>query len=93
MLEYITGLKISSLCADLTTFVAGRQLDDDANMLLRLENGGKGMLTCSQIAAGEENGLSIRIYGEKAGQEWHQQEPNTLIFKPYGQPRQILRTN
>ena len=93
LLEYITGLKITSLSADLTTFTEGRQLEDDANMLLRLENGGKGLLTCSQIAAGEENGLSIRVYGSKAGLEWHQMEPNTLQFKPYGQPRQILRTN
>ena len=92
LLEFISGLKIKSLCADLTTFVEGRPLDDDANMLLRLENGGKGILTCSQIAAGEENGLSIRIYGSKAGLEWHQQEPNTLLFKPHGQPQQILRT-
>ncbi|HEY4387878.1 MAG TPA: Gfo/Idh/MocA family oxidoreductase [Ktedonobacteraceae bacterium] len=93
LLEYVTGLKIASLCADLTSFVEGRQLDDDANMLLRLENGGKGILTCSQIAAGEENGLTLRVYGDKAGLEWHQMEPNSLIFKPYGQPRQILRTN
>jgi predicted dehydrogenase len=93
LLEYITGLKIAALSADLTTFVQGRQLEDDANMLLRLENGGKGLLTCSQIAAGEENALSIRVYGEKAGLEWHQMEPNTLLFKPYGQPRQTLRTN
>ncbi|HTK06501.1 MAG TPA: Gfo/Idh/MocA family oxidoreductase [Ktedonobacteraceae bacterium] len=93
LLEYVTGLKIASLCADLTSFVAGRQLDDDANMLLRLENGGKGILTCSQIAAGEENSLTLRVYGDKAGLEWHQMEPNTLIFKPYGQPRQTLRTN
>jgi len=93
LLEYVTGLKIAALSADLTTFVEGRQLEDDANMLLRLENGGKGLLTCSQIAAGEENALSIRIYGEKAGLEWHQMEPNSLTFKPYGQPRQILRTN
>lgn len=92
LLEFITGLKIKSLCADLSTFVEGRALDDDANMLLHLENGGKGILTCSQIAAGEENGLSIRIYGSKAGLEWHQQEPNTLLFKPFGQPQQILRT-
>jgi len=92
LLEYITGLKIASLCADLSTFVKGRQLDDDANMLLRLENGGKGVLTCSQIAAGEENALSIRVYGDKAGLEWHQMEPNTLIFKQPGQPKQILRT-
>lgn len=92
LLEYISGLKIASVCADLTTFVEGRQLDDDANILLRLENGGKGVLTCSQIAAGEENALSIRIYGSKAGLEWHQMEPNTLILKCPGQPQQILRT-
>ncbi len=92
LMEFITGLKIKSLCADLTTFVAGRALDDDANMLLHLTNGGKGLLTCSQIAAGEENALSIRIYGTKAGLEWHQMEPNTLLFKPHGQPQQILRT-
>jgi predicted dehydrogenase len=93
LLAYITGLNISELCADLTSFVEGRQLDDDANILLRLENGGKGILTCSQIAAGEENALSIRIYGTKAGLEWHQMEPNTLILKQPGQPRQLLRTN
>lgn len=93
LLNYITGLNIAALCADLTSFIEGRRLDDDANMLLRLENGGKGVLTCSQIAAGEENALSIRIYGTKAGLEWHQMEPNTLIFKQPGQPRQLLRTN
>lgn len=92
LLEFITGLKIASLCADLTTFVAGRRLEDDANMLLRLENGGKGMLTCSQIAAGEENNLTLRIYGSKAGLEWQQMDPNTLILKLPAQPRQILRT-
>ena len=92
LLEFITGLKIRSLCADLTTFVEGRALEDDANMLLRLENGGKGILTCSQIAAGEENNLTIRIYGSKAGLEWHQMEPNTLLFKEPGKATQILRT-
>ncbi|GAC1425672.1 MAG: Gfo/Idh/MocA family oxidoreductase [Ktedonobacteraceae bacterium] len=92
LLEFITGLKISSLCADLTTFVEGRALEDDANMLLRLENGGKGLLTCSQIAAGEENNLTIRIYGSKAGIEWHQMEPNTLLLKQPGKPQQVLRT-
>ncbi|MFL5702192.1 MAG: Gfo/Idh/MocA family protein [Ktedonobacteraceae bacterium] len=92
LLEFITGVKIASLCADLSTFVEGRVLDDDANMLLRLENGGKGMLTCSQVAAGEENALSIRIYGSKAALEWHQMEPNTLIFKAPNQPGQMLRT-
>ncbi len=92
LLEYITGLQIASVCADLTTFVEGRQLDDDANILLRLENGGKGLLTCSQIAAGEENALSIRVYGSEAGLEWQQMEPNTLILKRPGQPQQILRS-
>ena len=92
LLEFITGLKIASLCADVTTFVEGRALEDDANMLLRLENGGKGILTCSQIAAGEENNLTIRIYGSKAGLEWHQMEPNTLLFKEPGKPQQVLRT-
>ncbi len=93
LLEFITSLKIASLSADLSTFVEGRVLDDDANILLRLENGGKGILTCSQIAAGEENALSIRIYGSKASLEWHQMEPNTLIFKQPGKPRQLLRAN
>lgn len=92
LLEFITGLKIKSLCADLTTFVQGRALEDDANILLRLEGGGKGILTCSQVAAGEENALSIRIYGSKAGLEWHQMEPNSLMYKLPGQPIQILRT-
>jgi predicted dehydrogenase len=92
LLEFIGGVNITSLCADLTTFIEGRRLDDDANMLLRLENGAKGMLTCSQIAAGEENNLTIRVYGSKAGLEWHQMEPNTLLFKPHGQPQQLLRT-
>jgi predicted dehydrogenase len=93
LLEFITGLKIKSLSADLSIFVEGRLLDDDANMLLRFDNGGKGILTCSQIAAGEENALSIRIYGSKAGLEWHQQDPNYLILKQPGKPREILTRN
>jgi len=92
LMAYITGLKIQAVCADLTSFIEGRRLDDDANMLLRLENGAKGILTCSQIAAGEENALSIRVYGSKAGLEWHQMEPNTLLFKQPGKPLQVLRT-
>ncbi|HEY3993222.1 MAG TPA: Gfo/Idh/MocA family oxidoreductase [Ktedonobacteraceae bacterium] len=91
LMEFITGLKIAKVCADLTAFVENRRLDDDANMLLRLENGAKGLLTCSQIAAGEENALSIRVYGTQAGLEWHQMEPNTLFLKQPGQPRQTLR--
>jgi predicted dehydrogenase len=92
LLEFITNLKILSLCAELNTFVEGRLLDDDASMLLHLENGARGVLTCSQVAAGEENELGIRIYGTKAGLEWHQMEPNTLVYKQPGQPRQVLRT-
>lgn len=92
LLEYITGLRITSLCADFTSFVPGRLLEDDANILIRLQNGGKGTLVCSQIACGEENNLNIRIYGSKAGLEWHQQEPNTLIYKAKGQAWQKLRT-
>jgi predicted dehydrogenase len=92
LLEFVTERRIEALCADLTSFVAGRRLDDDANLLVRLEGGAKGTLVCSQIACGEENRLSIRVYGTRAGLEWHQQEPNTLIFKPAGRPWEMLRT-
>lgn len=90
--EYVTGLKISELCADISTFVPGRRLDDDGNVLLRFEQGVKGILHASQIAAGEENNLNIRVYGEKGGIEWRQMEPNTLIVKWLDQPVQLLRT-
>jgi predicted dehydrogenase len=92
LLEFVTGLQIEALCADLSSVVAGRRLDDDANILLRLRGGAKGTLVCSQIACGEENRLSIRVYGSKAGVEWHQQEPNTLIYKAAGKPWVDLRT-
>jgi predicted dehydrogenase len=93
LLEFISGRRIASVCADLSSFVAGRRLDDDANMLLRLDGGAKGALVCSQIACGEENALSIRLYGSDGALEWHQQEPNTLILKPAGaEPWQFLRT-
>jgi predicted dehydrogenase len=91
LLEYVTGHKIKALCADFTSFIPGRVLEDDANFLVRLDNGGKGTLVCSQIACGEENALSIRIYGSKAGLEWHQMEPNTLVLKPKGQPWERMR--
>lgn len=90
--EYITGLKIKELAADLTSFVEGRMLDDDANMLLRFDNGAKGVLHSSQISVGEENNLNIRVYGEKGGLEWHQNEPNTLLLKWLDRPTEILRT-
>ncbi len=89
--EYISGLQISELCADLTIKVAGRRLDDDGNVLLRFDNGANGVLMASQVAAGEENALKIRIYGEKGGLEWHQMEPNTLLLKWLDAPTQILR--
>lgn len=89
--EYITGLKITKLCADLNIFVEGRLLDDDGNVLLKFENGAAGVLMASQVAAGEENALKIRVYGEKGGLEWRQEEPNSLIVKWLDQPTQILR--
>ncbi|MEZ4941123.1 MAG: Gfo/Idh/MocA family oxidoreductase [Saprospiraceae bacterium] len=90
--EYVTGLKITELCADISTFVPGRLLDDDGNVLLRFENGAKGILHASQISAGEENNLNIRVYGEKGGLEWHQMEPNTLLVKWLDKPAQVYRT-
>lgn len=92
LVEYIAGQKVASICAELTSFVAGRQLDDDASMLLRLASGARGTLVCSQIACGEENALTIRLYGDKAGLEWHQQAPNTLKVKLAGKPWEIYRT-
>lgn len=90
--EYITGLQIAEMCADISTIVDGRLLDDDGNVLLHFENGARGILTCSQISAGEENALNIRVYGEKAGLEWHQMEPNTLWVKWLDKPVEMLRT-
>ncbi|MEY3366893.1 MAG: hypothetical protein RI973_48 [Bacteroidota bacterium] len=90
--EYITGLKITSLCADISTFVEGRLLDDDGNVLLRFENGAKGILHASQISAGEENNLNIRVYGTKAGLQWFQMEPNSLYVKWLDKPMEVLRT-
>jgi predicted dehydrogenase len=90
--EYITGLQISELAADLTAFVKGRKLDDDGNVLLRFKGGAKGVLHASQISVGEENNLNIRVYGEKGGLEWHQKEPNTLLVKWLDQPMQVYRT-
>ncbi|MFM8981397.1 MAG: Gfo/Idh/MocA family protein [Spartobacteria bacterium] len=90
--EFITGLRIKELAADLTTFVEGRALDDDGNVLLRFDNGAKGILHSSQISVGEENNLNIRVYGELGGLEWHQQEPNTLLVKWNDRPTEIRRT-
>lgn len=89
--EYVSGLKITKICADLNAMVEGRMLDDDGNVLLRFENGATGVLMASQVAAGEENAIKIRVYGEKGGVEWQQQEPNTLLVKWLDQPAQIYR--
>jgi predicted dehydrogenase len=90
--EYISGLSVTEMCADISIFVEGRQLDDDGNVLLRFNNGAKGVLHASQICAGEENNINIRVYGEKGSLQWHQQEPNTLVVKWLDQPTQMYRT-
>ncbi len=90
--EYVTGLEIDELAADLTAFVEGRQLDDDGNVLLRFKGGAKGVLHSSQISVGCENNLSLRVYSETGGIEWHQIEPNTLLVHRLGEPTQIYRT-
>lgn len=91
--EYVCGLKITELCADLTSFVNGRELDDDGSILLRFERGVRGVLLASQISAGEENGIRIRVYGDSGGLEWCQEEPNTLWLKSNKQPSQRLRAS
>jgi predicted dehydrogenase len=90
--EFITGQTVDAVSADVTHFVEGRRLDDDANLLLRFSGGAKGTLVCSQVCCGEENDLRIRVYGTRAALEWHQQEPNTLLFKPAGGAVQVRRT-
>ena len=79
LMSYMTGLEMEAICADLTTFGAGRRLDDDGNILLRFENGARGILSASQISPGEENNLMIRIWGTKAGLEWHQENPELSL--------------
>ena len=90
--EYITGLKTTELCAELNVFVPGRLLDDDGAVLLRFDSGARGVLVATQIAAGEENALKIRVYGEKGGLEWSQMEPNSLIVKWTNKPMETYRT-
>lgn len=89
--EYISGLEVAELCASLHVVVENRALDDDGAVLLKFNNGATGVLTATQIAAGEENNLSIRVYGELGGIEWHQQEPNSLLLKWYDKPMETLR--
>ncbi|MDG5766599.1 Gfo/Idh/MocA family oxidoreductase [Balneolales bacterium ANBcel1] len=90
--EYISGLQISDICADLGSVVEGRSLDDDANILLRFSNGARGVLHASQISVGEENPLKIFVYGDKKGLEWRQEEPNTLLVKHLDRPVERYRT-
>ncbi|WP_407154713.1 Gfo/Idh/MocA family protein [Bradyrhizobium sp. STM 3557] len=87
---FVTGLELDKLLAQLSTFVEGRRLDDDVQILLKWKGGAKGMLWASQVAVGNENGLTLRIYGSKAGLEWAQENPNQLWFTPYGRPKQLL---
>jgi predicted dehydrogenase len=89
--RYITGLKIEELCAEFTSFIPGRKLEDDANMLIRYHGGAKGVLHCSQISCGEENNLNIRVYGTKSALAWQQEHPNELKFVPKGEAARILR--
>jgi predicted dehydrogenase len=89
--EYVTGLKIREICAELTSFVKGRRLDDDVNCLLKFNNGAKGILHASQISIGEENGLAIWVYGEQGSLEWHQEHPNYLYVKEIDGPLQVWR--
>ena len=91
LVRYVTDLEVASMCGDLTTFVEGRRLEDDASLLLRFDGGARGTLTASQICVGEENGLSLRVYGTDGALAWHQQEPETLTFTPPDGPSEIHR--
>lgn len=90
LVAFVTGLAVSELCADLARFVEGRALDDNDNVLLRFSNGAKGMLWASQVAPGNENGLRLRVYGSRGGLAWEQEQPNALLFSPFGEPTRIL---
>jgi predicted dehydrogenase len=89
--EFVTGFSVHSLAADLTRFVPDRRLDDNAHMLLRFAGGARGMLWSSQVAPGQENALRLRVYGAEGGLEWAQEQPNALLFTPYGEPPRLIR--
>ncbi|AYD02313.1 Gfo/Idh/MocA family oxidoreductase [Neorhizobium sp. NCHU2750] len=91
--SFVTGLTLTSLAADLDSFVPGRRLDDNAHVMLRFEGGAKGMLWCSQVAPGNENGLRLRVYGDKGGLEWGQENPNYLWFTPFGEQKRLITRN
>ena len=87
---YITGLDVSELCAELSRFVPGRRLDDNAQVMLRYANGARGALWCSQVAPGNENALRIRVYGSQGGIDWQQEHPNQLLWSPFGEATRIV---
>lgn len=89
--RYITGLELDRLCADITTFVPGRKVEDDANLLVHYQNGARGILYASQVSVGEENNLRIRVYGTKASLEWHQEEPNYLYVRYPDRPEEVYK--
>lgn len=88
--DYVTGIPVHSLCAELTTFVPGRRLDDNVQIMLRYANGAKGFLWSSQVAPGNENNLGIKVYGTRGGIEWWQEHPNQLHFSPFGEPTRVI---
>lgn len=93
LLRFVTGLRVGELAADLSSFGPGRALDDNANIMLRFDSGARGHLWASQVAPGNENGLKLRIYGEKGGLEWAQEDPNRLWYTPFGEPKRLLTRN
>src|ERR1700754_3805598 len=92
LMEYVSGLQVTKICADINIVVEGRQLDDDGAVLLKFNNGASGVLMASQIAAGDENNIKVRVYGEKGGLEWQQDEANTLLIRWQDKPAEIYRT-
>ncbi|WP_395541319.1 Gfo/Idh/MocA family protein [Neotabrizicola sp. sgz301269] len=88
--NFVTGLTLDTLAADLTAFVPGRRVDDNGHVLMRYQGGAKGMLWCSQVAPGNENALRLRVYGTRGGLEWAQEDPNYLWFTPFGQPKRLI---
>ena len=91
MAEYVSGLKVTKICADINIVVEGRKLDDDGAAFLKFNNGASGVLFATQIAAGEENNIKIRVYGEKGGVEWKQEDANTLLVKWLDKPVEVWR--
>jgi predicted dehydrogenase len=91
--SFVTGLELDSLAADIQAFVEGRMVDDNAHVMLRFKGGARGMLWSSQVAPGNENALRLRVYGEKGGLEWAQEDPNYLWYSPFGEPKQLITRN